>query len=71
MYRTEYLGMSEEEAAVLAKNEPVPSIQFRYPVDLKGEEWIDASGFLPQEFLRLLDDLKKDFDRIYRGLKST
>ena len=49
-FKTEYLGMSEEEAAVIAKNEPIPSIQYRYPVDLKGKEWGDAAGFLPQDF---------------------
>ena len=70
-FKTEYLGMSEEESAVLAKNEPIPSIQYRYPVDLKGEEWVDAAGFLPQEFLKLLGDLKIYFNSTYSELKST
>jgi len=37
-FKTEYIGMSEEEAATLARSEPVPSIQFRYPVDLRGTD---------------------------------
>ena len=70
-FKTEYLGMSEEEAAALAKREPIPSIQYRYPVDMKGKAWGDAAGFLPQEFLSFLEDLKDDFNRIYSNLKRT
>lgn len=70
-FKTEYLGMSEEEAAALAKKEPIPSIQHRYPVDMKGKAWGDASGFISKEFLTFLDDLKDNFNRIYSDLKST
>jgi hypothetical protein len=70
-FRTEYLGISEEEAAIIAKKEPVPSIQYRYPVDLKGGEWGDASGFYPEGFMVVLEDLKAIYERINKLLQST
>lgn len=70
-FQTEYLGMSEEEAAALAKKEPVPSVQYRYPVDLNGTEWNGAEGFTPDDYRILLFELKKEFERIQNVLRIT
>lgn len=43
---------------------PTPSILYRYPVDRGGKEWTGLYGFVTPSFLKLLDQLGKDFDRI-------
>lgn len=44
-----------------------PSIEFRYPVNKQGTSWMTLQGFEPNSYLRELDRLRDDFDRIYRG----
>ena len=63
-FRTEYLGIAETEIEALKKATPVPSILYRYPVAKGGKEWNGAFGFEPHSFLELLEQVKRDFDRI-------
>lgn len=67
-FRTEYLGMTDAEVDLLKKDEPVPSILFRYPVRKPGVEWEGIHGFEPDEFLTILDGLQKDYARIIAQL---
>jgi len=63
-FKSEYLGMTEAEIQEAEKTMLVPSILYRYPVSKGGEEWKTAIGFVPIEFVRILDQLKDDFDRL-------
>jgi len=63
-FRTEYLGIAETEIEALKKTTPVPSILYRYPVAKGCKEWNGVFGFEPHSFLKLLDQVKHDFDRI-------
>ena len=69
-FRTEYLGVSEEEAAALAKKEPVPSVLYRYPVNKGGTEWVGVHGFTPDDFKLVLVAVKKDYTRLYDRLRG-
>ena len=43
---------------------PVPSMLYRYPVAKGGKEWNGAFGFEPNLFVDVLDQLRRDFERI-------
>lgn len=70
-FRMEYIGFSEEEVATLKKSEPIPSIQFRYPVDKSCNEWKGAFGFTPDGFQGILINLDTEFKRIRDALSGT
>ena len=63
-FQTEYLGMNEEEIAALEKSHPLPSIQYRYPVDREGNEWDGIHGFTPDGFRGVLFAVQEVFRRI-------
>lgn len=63
-FRSEYPGFTESEAATLRSAEPVPSIQYRYPVQKSGAEWPGLHAFEPEQFFELLDALGEDYGRI-------
>lgn len=63
-FQGEYPGFSEDEIALLKKDEPIPSILFRYPVRAPDVEWIGVHGFEPQGFLEALVDLRESYARI-------
>jgi hypothetical protein len=62
--------MSEAEVEVLKKDEPVPSILFRYPVKKPGVEWEGVHGFDPERFLCILESLTQDYARVNHQLRS-
>jgi hypothetical protein len=63
-FQGEYPGFSEDEIATLKKEEPAPSILFRYPVKSQGVEWQGVHGFEAQGFLELIAELRDAFSRI-------
>jgi hypothetical protein len=70
-FKTEYTGFFESEVASIQKSEPVPSIQFRYPVDNRCNESEGAYGFTPDGFQGILINLDNEFKRIRNALSST
>jgi hypothetical protein len=67
-FRTEYLGMTDAEVEMLNKDEPVPSILFRYPVRKPCVEWEGLHAFEPRQFLLILEQVEKDYARIVAQL---
>lgn len=63
-FQSEYVAFSEDEIAYIKKNEPAPSVLFRYPIRSQGVEWLGLQAFEPQEFLRLISELSDAFVRI-------
>jgi len=63
-FQSEYPGFSEEDVVILKKEEPTPSVQFRYPVKSQGVEWQGIHGFEAQGFLELIAELSESFSRI-------
>ncbi|SFK53808.1 hypothetical protein [Lysobacter sp. cf310] len=63
-FQGDYPGFSEDEIATLKKEEPIPSILFRYPVKSSGVEWQGVHGFEAQGFLELIAELRDVFSRI-------
>ena len=63
-FRGEYPGFSEDEIATLKKDEPIPSVLFRYPVKSQGVEWQGIHGFETQGFLEIIAELRDAFSRI-------
>ena len=63
-FQSEYPGFSEDEIATLKKEEPIPSILFRYPVKSHDVEWQGIHGFEAQGFLELIAELRDAFSRI-------
>lgn len=67
-FKTEYVGMPEEEIDTLKKKTPIPSILYRYPVDKDGIAWKGLYGFIPPPFVTLLEHMENDFERIQSQL---
>jgi hypothetical protein len=63
-FRTEAPSLNEAELASLLAKEAAQSIQYRYPVDRKGEAWPGYHGFLPRQMFEALEELGEDFHRI-------
>jgi hypothetical protein len=63
-FQGEYPGFSEDEIATLKKEEPTPSVLFRYPARSQGVEWQGVHGFEAQGFLELIAELQDAFARI-------
>jgi HEPN domain-containing protein len=63
-FKTEYLEIPEEKQKELKKKEPQQSILFRYPVKEPGVEWNGIFGFIPNEFIDILNDLNADYDEL-------
>lgn len=63
-FRTEFIGVTEQENETLKKDQPEPSIYFRYPVKKPGTEWNRLHGADPAEFLTVLESLKTAYQRI-------
>lgn len=63
-FQTEYPDIAEIEIEALKKLSPAPSILYRYPVARDGKEWGGVFGFEPHSFLGVLEQVKRDFDRI-------
>lgn len=70
-FKTEYLGICEQEIAALKKEQPVPSILYRYPINKAGNEWEGLYGFIPDTFGHLLERLGSDMSKIERLLLGT
>jgi hypothetical protein len=64
LFSTEYLGMTNQEIAEAKREQPVPSVLFRYPIDKTGEPWEAALGFEARSYLGELATLRADFCRI-------
>ena len=67
-FKTEYVGIPEEEIDTLKKKTPIPSILYRYPVDKDGTAWKGLFGFMPLPFVTLLEHMENDFERIQSQL---
>ncbi len=63
-FRTEYIEIPENEVNALKKKEPQQSILFRYPVKKPGVEWNGILGFIPNEFIDILNDLNTNYDEL-------
>ena len=63
-FQSEYPDITDEEIANLKKEEPVPSILYRYPIESPGKEWPGLQGFEPQGFLEMLVELRESYERI-------
>jgi hypothetical protein len=63
-FQGEYPGFTEEEIFELKKDEPVPSILFRYPTPSTGREWNGIQAFEAQSFLEGLVGIREAFLRI-------
>lgn len=64
-FKTEYLGMSEEEIEVLKENKrPTPSVLYRYPTETGEVEWEGAYGFEASSFSPVISCLLQDYQRL-------
>jgi hypothetical protein len=63
-FQSEYPDLTDEEIAKLKKEEPAPSILYRYPVEAPGKEWRGLQGFEPQSFIEMLVELGQAYERI-------
>jgi len=65
-FRTEYLGLEPERIELVKKKkqQPPPDQLYKYPTDRKGNKWKGAFAFEPIEFVRIIDQLRNDFQRI-------
>ena len=70
-FKTDYLGMTEAQIEEAEKTTLVPSVLYRYPVSKGGEDWKTAIGFIPIEFVPILDGLKADFARLESRFVTT
>jgi len=63
-FRTEYLGFSPEDIEPPKKDtEPLDQV-YRYPTDIKRDEWRDVYAFDPESFQDVLNSISSDFDRL-------
>jgi len=69
-FHMEYLGLSEEEIATLRKEQPEPSIRFRYPANRRGTPWEGIHGFTPEGFRGLLMTIQDDYERLWEEIKN-
>lgn len=64
-FKTEYLGMTDEEVEALKKSRPpTPSVLYRYPTATGNKEWVGAYGFEASSFIPVLEQLLNDFGRL-------
>jgi hypothetical protein len=63
-FKIEWGELVKTDIETLKKMTPVPSMLYRYPVAKGGKEWYGAFGFEANSFIEVLDQLKRDFERI-------
>jgi hypothetical protein len=64
-FKTEYLGFKPEE--IIEKKPGIPQNQLnRYPSDRFGKNWGGLFAFDPISFLRVIEQLQCDFDRLQK-----
>lgn len=56
--------LSDEEEKLVRGDLPPPSIQYRYPAPIVGEDWPGIQGFTLMEFRGMLVGLEDDYQRI-------
>ena len=69
-FGTEYAGIPDDEALILARQEVPPSIRFRYPADASKNVWREIHGFYPSAFLHTLNQVNADYVRIEEALRD-
>ncbi len=69
-FKTEYPDSFSEEIEVLKKQEPVPSILYRYPVERPGVEWMGIHALEPSTFLDVLANLDEVYGRLESALED-
>ena len=62
-FQTEYPDIFDEEIEALKKQEPVPSLLFRYPIAQPGVEWMGIYALEPITFMDVLANLEEMYDR--------
>ena len=67
-FQSDYSNIPEAKIDTLRKQEPVPSIFFRYPVQRDGTDWPGFHAFEPASFFEILNTLGSDFERIRQHL---
>ena len=67
-FQSEYPDFTDEEIAALKKEEPVPSILYRYPVKSPGQEWPGMQVFEPKSFIRMLDGLRDAYEQVRKRI---
>lgn len=70
-FRTEYIEITENEKNSLKNKEPQPSILFRYPVKEHGVEWNGIRGFLPTDFIKILNELSVTYDNLINKYENS
>lgn len=69
-FQSEYIGFTEEEAAALAKDEPLPSIMHRYPVNKDLLPWAGIQCFEAPPFRAMLERLLETFDGVWGKVRG-
>jgi len=68
-FRTEYVGFEPPEVTIAKGHMPPQDQIHKYPTDKNGNEWDSPLAFEPISFLRDIEQLKKDFNRIKTEMK--
>ena len=69
-FQTVYPDVSDDEIEALKKQEPVPSLLFRYPIARPGVEWMGVYALEPISFLDVLGNLEKMYGRIEHSIQN-